>query len=159
MVGAASTDDPEFSKVIKLLKTKILNEVLNDWDTWRRKHRKEGDAENTSVSRKERKAEELYNVVAEEYAVPGDDKSAKRIDTWMNELGEDARFNFGSYAECFISENLIRRFIVETKTTLTNKAKDNIAIYQRREKESNREGKYQHRVAKKQYGTELSGHG
>lgn len=129
-------DDPEFGRIIVLLKTKILNEILNDWDRWRRKHRKEGDAENTSISKKERKAEELYNVVAEEYAVPGDDKSAKRIDAWVRELGEDARFNFGSYAECFVSENLIRRFIAETKTPLSKEAKETIAEFRRREKES-----------------------
>ncbi len=133
-------DDPEFAKIIELLKTKIINEVLNNWDTWRRKHRREGDAENTSISRKERKAEELYNVVAAEYVIPGDDKSAERIDLWLSELGEDAKFNFGSYAECFISENLIRRFIIETKTTLTKEAKDAIARYQRRERESKGKG-------------------
>ncbi len=133
-------DDPEFAKVIDLLKTKILSEVLNDWDAWRRKHRKEGDSENTSISRKERKAEELYNVVAEEYAIPGDNKSAKRIDAWVSELGEDAKFNFGSYAECFISENLIRRLITETKTPLTKEAKATITEFQRREKDSKDKG-------------------
>lgn len=133
-------DDPKFSKIVDLLKTKVLNEVLNDWDAWRRKHKKEGDAENPAISRKERKAEELYNVVAEEYAIKGDDKTAKRIDSWVTELGEDARFNFGSYAECFISENLIRRFIAETKTPLSEEAKKAIAEYQRRERESKEKG-------------------
>lgn len=133
-------DDPKFAKAIELLKTKILNEVLNDWDTWRRKHKKEGDVENLSISRKERKAEELYNVVAEEYAIPADAKSAERIDTWVTALGEDAKFNFGSYAECFISENLIRRFIAETKTPLSEKAKNAISEYQRKERESKERG-------------------
>ncbi len=133
-------DDPKFSKIIELLKTKVLNEVLNDWDVWRRKHKKEGDVENLSISRKERKAEELYNVVAEEYAIKDDDETAKRVDTWVSELGEDARFNFGSYAECFISENLIRRFIAETKTALSDEAKRVIAEYQRRERESKEKG-------------------
>ncbi|MCK6470901.1 MAG: ATP-binding protein [Nitrospira sp.] len=133
-------DDPKFAKVIKLLKTRILNEILNDWDSWRRKHKEEGDVENLSITRKERKAEELYNVVAEEYAIKDEDKSAKPIDTWVTELGEDARFNFGSYAECFISENLIRRFITETKTPLSDEAKKAIEIYRRREKDSKDRG-------------------
>lgn len=133
-------DDPKFARIIDLLKTKVLNKVLNDWDAWRRKHKKEGDAENLSISRKDRKAEELYNVVAEEYAIKDDDKTAKRVDTWVTELGEDARFNFGSYAECFISENLIRRFIAETKTPLSDEAKKAIAEYQRRERESKEKG-------------------
>lgn len=133
-------DDPKFAKAMELLKTKILNEVLNDWDTWRRKHKKDGDVENPSISMKERKAEELYNVVAEAYTIPGDDKSAKRIDAWVTDFGEDAKFNFGSYAECFISENLIRRFISETKTPLSKEAKDAISEYQRRERESKDRG-------------------
>lgn len=133
-------DDPKFSKIIELLKTKVLNEVLNDWDVWRRKHKKEGDIENLSISRKERKAEELYNVVAEEYAIKDDDETAKRVDTWVSQLGEDARFNFGSYAECFISENLIRRFIAETKTPLSDEAKKAVAEYRRREKDSKERG-------------------
>ncbi len=133
-------DDPKFAKVIDALKTRILNKVLNDWDTWRRKHRKEGDVENTSITKKERKAEELYNVVAEEYAIPSDKKATKRIDAWVGDLAEDARFNFGSYAECFISENLIRRFIAETKEPLTEEAKAAITTYQQREKDSKGRG-------------------
>jgi hypothetical protein len=58
----------------------------------------------------------------------------------VSELGEDARFNFGSYAECFISENLIRRFIAETKTPLSDEAKKAISGYQRRERESKEKG-------------------
>ncbi len=147
-------DDPQFAKIIELLKTKILNEVLNDWDTWRRKHRKEGDVENLSISRKDRKAEELYNVVAEEYAIPGDDRTAKRIDTWVTELGQDAKFNFGSYAECFISENLIRRFIAEAKTPLSNEAKKAIVEYRRREDESKQKGNIS--IALRKSNTKLS---
>jgi len=133
-------DDPKFTKVIGLLKTKILSEVLKDWDTWRRKHRKQGDSENMSITKKQRKAEELYNVVAEEYTIPREKESAKTIDTWVSDLAEDAQFNFSSYAECFISENLIRRFITETKAPLTKEAKAAIEKYQKREKESKGRG-------------------
>jgi hypothetical protein len=132
--------DPEFAKIIDLLKSEVLNVVLNDWDAWRRKHRKEGDSENTSISKKERKAEELYNVVAEEYAIPGDDKSSKRIEAWVNGLGEDAKFNFSSYAECFISENLVRQFIAHTKTPLSKEAEKAVSEYQKREKDSKKRG-------------------
>ena len=82
----------------------------------------------------------LYNVVAEEYTIPSDKKSAKTIDAWVRDLAEDAQFNFSSYAECFISENLIRRFITETKEPLTKEAKKEIAKYQQREKDSKGRG-------------------
>ncbi len=54
----------------------------------------------------------------------------------MRELGEDAKFNLGSYAECFVSENLIRRFIAATKEPLTTEANVAITKFRRREKES-----------------------
>jgi hypothetical protein len=79
-------------------------------------------------------------VVAEEYAIPREDKAGHPVDAWVNALGEDARFNFGSYAECFISENLIRRFIGETTMPLTKEAETVIADLRRREKESKEKG-------------------
>ena len=133
-------DDPKFAEVIDILKTRVLNKVLDDWDTWRRRHKKQGDSENTSITKKERKAEELYNVVVEEYTIPSDKESAKKIDAWVSDLAEDATFNFSSYAECFISENLIRRFITETKEPLTKEAETEIAKYKKREEESKGRG-------------------
>jgi hypothetical protein len=115
-------DDPKFNELLTVLKDGVISKVLNDWDIWRRKHRKEGDSENPSISKKERKAEELYNAVSEEYSIPGDSKTKKKVDAWVADLGNDARFNFASYAECFISENLVRRFIVDKKAALTTEA-------------------------------------
>ena len=117
-------DDPKFKKLLELLKNEVLNIVLNDWDNWRRKKREDGDSENESISKKERKAEELYNAVSEEYSLPEDKKSKKKVGGWVDDLCDDARFNFTSYAECFISENLIRRFIEDAKIQLSPKAKD-----------------------------------
>ena len=37
-------------------------------------------------------------------------------------LAGDAQFNFSSYAECFISENLVRNFIEEKNEELTPEA-------------------------------------
>jgi len=133
-------DDPEFKKLIDLLKDKIIGTVLNDWDIWRRKHRKEGDSENLSISKKERKAEELYNAVSEDYSMPEDKASREKVTAWVNDLGEDARFNFTSYAECFISENLIRRFIEEKKISLSKEANEEIGKWQQKEEESKNKG-------------------
>jgi hypothetical protein len=49
------------------------------------------------------------------------------VDEWVDALAEDAQFNFSSYAECFISENLIRKYILEKDIPLlpdTKKAID-----------------------------------
>lgn len=133
-------DDPKFKRLLDVLKKNVISKVLNDWDIWRRKHRKEGDSENTSISKKERKAEELYNAVSEEYSIPKDKATKKKIDVWVNDLSDDARFNFASYAECFISENLIRRFIEDNKIPLSNEAEGQIANWQEKEKNSKNKG-------------------
>ena len=54
---------------------------------------------------KERKAAELYNAVAAEYELPKGSPHATKVSKWIDALSSDAQFNFGSYAECFISEN------------------------------------------------------
>lgn len=35
------------------------------------------------------------------------------IKTWIKDLDDDAQYNVTSYAECFISENLVRKYIKE----------------------------------------------
>ncbi|HEY9160216.1 MAG TPA: ATP-binding protein [Desulfomonilia bacterium] len=133
-------DDPKFKQLLIALKDKIINNVLNDWDTWRRKHRKEGDSENLSLSKKERKAEELYNAVSEEYSITEDTVTKKKVDSWVADLGDDARFNFTSYAECFISENLVRRFIMEKNIPLSPEANGEYAKRQKIEDENKNMG-------------------
>lgn len=133
-------DDPKFTSLLELLKNNVLPPVLADWDKWRRKHRKDGDSDNPSISRKERKAGELFNAVTEEYSLPEDTIEKKEVDTWVGDLNEDAKYNFTSYAECFISENLVRRFIKERNIPLTREAERDIREFQRKENTSKNMG-------------------
>ena len=103
-------NDSKYRKFLDELRKKIL-EILTDWDIWRIKHREDGDPENKRMTRVERKSRDLYNAVSEEYALPKDSKNRKKVDGWVDDLADDAKYNFASYAECFISENLIRKFI------------------------------------------------
>jgi len=121
-------DDPKYRELLDTLRNKVISKILTDWDAWRRKHRKDGDSENTSISTKERKAEELYNAVSEEYALPKDSKNRKTVDGWVNDLSGDAAYNFASYAECFISENLIRKYIHAKNIPLSREAKDEVQL-------------------------------
>ena len=75
-----------------------------------------------SISRKERKAEELYNAVSDEYTLNVSMKEKKKIDGWVEELGADATYNFSSYADCFVSENLIRKYIQDNSIKLSPEA-------------------------------------
>jgi len=122
-------NDKKYEKFLDDLKI-ILNTILSDWDKWRRKHREEGDSENISISLKDRKAGELYNAVSEEYAPEETDEdpgNKKKIDKWVNDLGGDATYNFSSYAECFISENLVRKHIQEKNLSISPEAQIEIS--------------------------------
>jgi len=142
-------DDPKFREIITLLRDEVLNKVLNDWDVWRRKHRKDGDSENKTITKKERKAEELYNTVAAEYSFPDEKDSNLKLEKWVANLSEDAVFNFASYAECFISENLIRTFIEDQRISLSNEAKKEITKWKNREDESKGRGNVSIELRKK----------
>ena len=124
--------DPKYQEFLEKLK-KVISEILEDWDIWRIKHRKEGDPESERISRKERTSIGLYNAVSEEYVLPKDSENKKEVDGWVDDLCGDARYNFASYAECFISENLVRKYIEENKISLSDEAEKEIRTLQGKE--------------------------
>ena len=126
-------DDPKYKEFLDFLRDKVMGKILSDWDTWRRKHRNDGDPDNATISTKERKAEELFNAVTEDFVLPKEATNKKKVDGWVNELGGDAAFNFASYADCFVSENLIRKCIHEKNITITPEAQRDIDEWKRRE--------------------------
>ena len=65
----------------------------------------------------------LYGAVSKEYGFSKGSKSKRKVASWVAELGDDAAFNFVSYADCFISENLVRKYIKETHLQLSKEAK------------------------------------
>jgi len=132
-------DDPKYREFLDNLRRKILD-ILEDWDAWRKKLRQDGDPENENISRKERASQGLYNAVSEEYDLPKDSENRQKVDGWVGELGEDAAFNFESYAECFISENLVRKYIHEKNLPMTTVAQTEIREWKIREVERKREG-------------------
>lgn len=135
-------NDPKFEELLKIISEEIMRVILVDWDVFRRKHREDGDSEADGPSKKERKSEELYNAVAQEYVSASDDHSeeARKVDTWIQDLGDDAKFNFGSYAECFMAENLIRKYIEDTGAELSDEAKQQVAQWKTREAQNKTNG-------------------
>ncbi|MCQ2112433.1 MAG: ATP-binding protein [Bacteroidaceae bacterium] len=106
-------DDPKFNSLLKELEG-LLKTVINDWDIWRSEINQDGDSENPRLTKKQRKSQEFFNVVVEDFKPSKDNKeSYKKVDNWLNELRDDAEFNFASYGECFLSENLLRKYIQE----------------------------------------------
>jgi hypothetical protein len=70
------------------------------------------------------------------------------VQGWVDDLSADAQYNFASYAECFISENLIRKFITDKKHPLSEEAKKEIDQWKRKEKESKEKGNISIRIRK-----------
>lgn len=133
-------DDPLYQEFLQQLKEKVLKTIIDDWDVWRRKHREDGDPENSKLTKRERKSVELFNAVADDYELPPENKNRAKVDDWVAQLSSDAQFNFGSYAECFISENLIRNYIADTGIALSPEATSEIEKMQKREIESKNRG-------------------
>lgn len=135
-------EDEKFAGLLEELR-KVLNDtVFPDWDNWRRKHHKTGDSDNPTIPQKERKAEELFNEVSKDYEISDTKhpRKKKKVDEWVNGLAEDARYNFPSYAECFISENLVRRHIEEKKINLSREAKSEVIKMKKKEKTNKERG-------------------
>ena len=141
-------DDEKYKKFLENLRVK-LNEILEDWDKWRVKHRQEGDPENPRLSKKDRSSIGLFNAVSEEFVTPQDssDKTPKltgddkeKVGKWVDELGNDATLNFSSYAECFISENLVRKHIQEKSVSLSTEAQTEIDKWKEKETQNKNAG-------------------
>ena len=135
-------DDQKFNNFLKNLRG-ILNEIFDDWDKWRLKNREEGDTENKRMSRKERSSIGLFNAVSEEYDIPKDSvfpENKKKVDGWVRDLSEDATYNFTSYAECFVSENMIRKHIQEKNIRFTTEAGDEVSNRKKKEMENKKKG-------------------
>jgi len=133
-------DDPKYKEFLEDFRKKVIGPVIDDWDRWRIAHRKDGDSENDSIPKKDRKSRELYNAVSDEFALPEDSANRKKVDGWVGALGDDAQYNFTSYAECFISENLIRRFIKEESVALSPEALAEAARWKKIEAENKKKG-------------------
>jgi hypothetical protein len=96
-------DDPLYKNFLKELKKTVLS-IMDQWDDLRDERGKDGNLEKAS---KFKKAKSLYREIKKEYeGGVGDDG-----DDYLVELTDDAAFNSTSYIECFISENLLRRYI------------------------------------------------
>ena len=123
--------DPKYEELLKTLKANILENISNEWDELRLSRGEDGDDENTRKTVKERRAGSLYNLASKDYTEEGD----VEISNWILELQPDAEFNIPAYVDCFLSENLIRKFIKVGQVPLTQPAEKEITEWKSREKQ------------------------
>jgi hypothetical protein len=114
-------DDPKYKAMLERLK-EIIAIIMSNWDLLRNEVRDDGDPDNTRYSKRERKSRELFNIVSKDYSLPQKSESRGKVDGWVDDLADDAQFNFSSYAECFISENLVRKYIEEKNISMSKEA-------------------------------------
>lgn len=126
------SDDPLFKSFLDELKD-ILKQIIEDWDKWRVQINQDGDSENTRLTKKERKSKELFNTVVDDYIPPKGSINRNLVDEWAQSLGDDAQFNLSSYAECFVSENLLRKYIKHKNISLSSEAIRDLATYKQKE--------------------------
>ena len=133
-------DDPKFKSLLEELE-RVLKMIINDWDIWRTEINQDGDSENTRMTKKQRKSKELFNAVVEDFKPSKDNsKSRKKVEGWINAIRDDAEFNLSSYSECFVSENLLRRYISEKSISLSKEAQDSANKWKQQEIKSKHAG-------------------
>lgn len=132
-------DDPKYQAFLSHFRETILK-IINQWDKLRLDYKEPGDVENDRLTRKERSSRDLFNVVSREYTSPPGVKNNEKVGTWVNELANDAQFNFSSYAECFVSENLIRKYINEKNIPFSPEAKKVIDDWKKKETDYKNKG-------------------
>lgn len=128
------SDDPLFKSFLEELKSLVAS-IMEDWDIWRDMLNQDGDPDNTRKTRKERKSKELYNTIVDEFVPPSGSTNRSLVDEWARSLSDDAQFNLTSYAECFVSENLLRKFIKHKSKDYSHLA-NQLTDYKRRETEA-----------------------
>jgi len=123
--------DEKYKGLIEVLKNEILTAISNKWDELRLAVDEDGDDDNPRKTLKERRALSLYNLSSKDYAHSGN----RKVDVWIKELQPDAEFNIPSYVECFLSENLVRKYIKEKNIPLTTPATKEINAWKPREQQ------------------------
>jgi hypothetical protein len=121
--------DSKYEELLKILKEKILGKISDEWDNLRLSIGEDGDDENARKTKKARRANSLYNLSSKDYTEEGD----VEIKNWIKELQPDAEFNIPAYVDCFLSENLVRKYIKEKQVPLTPPAENEIHTWKQRE--------------------------
>lgn len=127
----------QYEYLIKTLKDDVFEKISNMWDEWRLDAKEDGDDENPRKSKKERRARSLFNLSSQEYE---DSTQNREVNEWIDDLQPDAEFNIPAYVDCFLSENLIRKFIQEKNIPLSPEAGIEVTKWKKVEIDSKNKG-------------------
>ena len=110
---SVKADDELFNAMLEHIKGILLgkNGIYDQWDALRLKNKKEGDDDNARKSKRERASAKLFNETMGDFSATNDTVVKEEIEKWSDELAADAQYNIDAYADCFVSENIVRKFI------------------------------------------------
>ncbi len=126
-------DDENFQSLLDYIKRQALPQIFDEWDKYRLNRGEEGDQENKRKSKKERKARDLYSAAKEEYKPDKDAPAKDQVEEWLTGLRDDAEFNISAYVDCFLAENLVRKYITSKGVTIKESVKKEADKWRERE--------------------------
>ena len=129
------SDNEKFQSLLENLKP-VLSKVFEQWDFQRLRRSEEGDDDGKALQKKERRVRSYLNEVSKDYFSKVPDNAKKKTDKWMKKLQKNAVRNLDSYVNCFISENILRMFILDQKCAIAQNFKDEAKKYQSNEEKS-----------------------
>lgn len=126
-------DDENFQALIAYLADDLFSQVIAQWDDLRWKYKQEGDDENPKRTKKQRRAAGLVNAAENELTKGIGGAQGDLVDSWVNAFRNDANFNVECYVDCFLSENLVRKYMAHASIDLTEPAQKLVTDYRDKE--------------------------
>ena len=128
--GVKDTDG-KYQELLSDLKMNIVSKVLDEWDKLRLARGQDGDDASTRKTPRQRRAISLFNMSSDDYK--DSNAQSDHVDKWIKQLRPEAEFNIPAYVDCFLSENLIRKYIHHGGIPLTPPAQTEITRWRGRE--------------------------
>ena len=139
---SVKADDELFNAMLEHIKGILLgkNGIYDQWDALRLKNKKEGDDDNKRRSKRERASAKLFNETINDFGDTSNATVKAEIDKWSDELAADAQYNIDAYADCFVSENIVRKFVKQMDSPDIASHQGEIDKWRRRETEGKSKG-------------------
>lgn len=125
--------DPNFQALMDYLKKELIPKIIDQWDEFRLARGEDGDEENPRKTKKQRKAAGLVAAAEEEFTGGLPKDQGDKVDEWVSELRPDAQYNVEAYVDCFLSENLVRKYLTETGKEIVDDVKPTVVTFRNRE--------------------------
>lgn len=134
-----------YQLLLNELKKILKQHILLERDQRRLELNLDWDEEESRVPKRERKSRSLFNEIASEYKTPSNNNSIEPsaqipLEDRISQLSIEAGFNVPSYIECFLSENLLRKYIRDHKSVISDESIEKSKLWKSKEEENKNRG-------------------